>query len=48
MLACVLGGLMATAPPAQSQLQPMVLAKSRGPSVHVAEMFKDVCNLKND
>ena len=48
MLACVLGGLMATAPPAQSQLQPMVLAKSRGPSVHVAEMFKDVCDLGAD
>ena len=48
MLACVLGGLMATAPPAQSQLQPMVLAKSRGPSVHVAEMFKDVCDLGDD
>ena len=48
MLACVLGGLMATAPPAQSQLQPTVLAKSRGPSVHVAEMFKDVCDLGDD
>jgi hypothetical protein len=48
MLACVLGGLMATAPPAQSQLQPMVLAKSRGSSVHVAEMFKDVCDLGAD
>ena len=53
MLACMLGGL-AISPPVHAQLQPEVLAKSRprrrlkGPSVHVAEMFKDVCDLGTD
>ena len=47
MLASLLGGL-ASPLPVQTQLQPEVLAKSRGPSVHVAEMFKDVCDLGAD